>query len=71
MRRVAGVDVGGAFTDLLLYGVGAKGSRVRLAKILTPAANQAGGVLAAVAEAQAFAALLAAIPHGETAITSQ
>ena len=60
MRRVAWVDVGGTFTDLLLYEAGAEGSRVRLAKILT--ANQADGVLAAIAEAQALAALLAAIP---------
>ena len=51
MRRVAGIDVGGTFTDLLLYEAGARASRVRLAKIPTTAANQADGVLAAIAEA--------------------
>ena len=51
MRRVAGIDVGGTFTDLLLYEAGPEGSRVRLAKILTTATNQADGVLAAIAQA--------------------
>ena len=50
MRRVVGVDVGGTFTDLLLYEVGPQGTHVRLAKILTTAANQADGVLAAIAK---------------------
>ena len=49
MRRVVGIDVGGTFTDLLLYETGAGGERVRLAKIPTTAANQAAGVLAAIA----------------------
>src|SRR4249919_2585311 len=35
MRRVAGIDVGGTFTDLLLYEAGPEGSRVQLAKIPT------------------------------------
>ena len=43
MRRVVGIDVGGTFTDLLLYETGAGGERVRLAKIPTTAANQAAG----------------------------
>ena len=51
MRRVVGVDVGGTFTDLLLFEAGAGGGRVRLAKVPTTAANQADGVLAAIAEA--------------------
>ena len=51
MRRVAGVDVGGTFTDLLLYEAGPRGQPVRLAKIPTTAANQADGVLAAIAQA--------------------
>jgi N-methylhydantoinase A len=49
MRRVAGIDVGGTFTGLLLYEAGPKDSRERLAKILTTAANQTDGVLAAAA----------------------
>ena len=51
MRRVAGIDVGGTFTDLLLYEAGPEGSRVHLAKIPTTAPNQADGVLAAIAQA--------------------
>ena len=49
MRRVVGIDVGGTFTDLLLYETGAGREHVRLAKIPTTAANQADGVLAAIA----------------------
>ena len=42
MRRVAGIDVGGTFTDLLLLETGGKGGdRVRLAKVPTTVANQA------------------------------
>src|SRR2546423_15374600 len=51
MRRVAGIDVGGTFTDLLLYEAGPEGSRVHLAKIPTTAPNQADGVVAAIAQA--------------------
>ena len=43
MRRVAGIDVGGTFTDLLLYETGDGGAHVRLAKIPTTIANQAAG----------------------------
>ena len=49
MRRVAGIDVGGTFTDLLLLETGGKGGdRVRLAKVPTTVANQADGVIAAI-----------------------
>ena len=70
MRRVAGVDVGGTFTDLLLYEVGPEGSRVRLAKIPTTAGNQADGVLAAIAQAGIGAADLDLIVHGTTTTTN-
>jgi len=70
MRRVAGVDVGGTFTDLLLYEVGAEGSRVRLAKIATTAGNQADGVLAAIAQAGIATADLDLIIHGTTTTTN-
>ena len=50
MRRVAGIDVGGTFTDLLLYEAEAgEVGTIRLAKIPTTADNQAHGVLAAIA----------------------
>ena len=70
MRRVAGIDVGGTFTDLLLYEAGPGGSRVRLAKIPTTAANQADGVLAAVGEAGAVPSDLDLVIHGTTTTTN-
>lgn len=70
MRRVVGIDVGGTFTDLLLYETGADGERVRLAKIPTTAANQAAGVLAAIAETGTAASDLDLIIHGTTATTN-
>jgi N-methylhydantoinase A len=70
MRRVAGVDVGGTFTDLLLYEAGPGGSRVRLAKILTTAANQADGVLATIAEAGISPGELDLVIHGTTTTTN-
>jgi N-methylhydantoinase A len=70
MRRVVGIDVGGTFTDLLLYEVGPESEHVRLAKILTTAANQADGVLAAVAEAGVAPADLDLVIHGTTATTN-
>ena len=47
-RRIAGIDVGGTFTDLVMQE--ADGS-IRIAKVPTTAANQAGGVLDAIAAA--------------------
>jgi N-methylhydantoinase A len=70
MRRVAGIDVGGTFTDLLLYEAGPEGSRVRLAKILTTSANQADGVLAAIAETGVPPAELDLVIHGTTTTTN-
>ena len=70
MRRVVGIDVGGTFTDLLLYEAGPEGSRVRLAKILTTASNQADGVLAAIAEAGASPGQLDLVIHGTTTTTN-
>jgi N-methylhydantoinase A len=70
MRRVAGVDVGGTFTDLLLYEVGPDGERVRLAKILTTSANQADGVLAAIAETGVSPRDLDLVIHGTTTTTN-
>jgi N-methylhydantoinase A len=67
MRRVVGIDVGGTFTDLLLQE--ADGT-VRLAKVPTTAANQADGVLAAIAAAGAEPASLDLIIHGTTATTN-
>jgi len=67
MQRIAGIDVGGTFTDLLLQE--ADGT-VRLAKVPTTAANQAGGVLAAIAAAGSSPDSLDLIIHGTTATTN-
>lgn len=67
MRRVAGIDVGGTFTDLLLQG--ADGA-IRIAKVPTTAPNQADGVLAAIAAAGSDPAALDLIIHGTTATTN-
>lgn len=62
-----GVDVGGTFTDLILLD---EQRRVRVAKVPTTIENQAFGVLAAVAGAQAVLARVGTIVHGTTTTTN-
>ena len=69
-RRVAGIDVGGTFTDLLIYETGPNIEHVRLAKIPTTAGNQADGVLGALAAAGSRAGALDLIIHGTTTTTN-
>ena len=64
---VAGVDVGGTFTDLLVLD---PAGGLRLAKVPTTLPNQAGGVLAAFDAAGADLADLALIVHGTTTTTN-
>jgi N-methylhydantoinase A len=64
---LAGVDVGGTFTDLIL--VEADG-QVRIAKTPTTLPNQAFGVLKALKDAGASLAALDAIVHGTTTTTN-
>ena len=66
-RRIAGIDVGGTFTDLVMQE--ADGS-IRIAKVPTTSANQAGGVLAAIEAAGTTPAALDLIVHGTTATTN-
>jgi N-methylhydantoinase A len=66
-RRIAGIDVGGTFTDLVMQA--ADGS-IRIAKVPTTSANQAGGVLAAIEAAGTTPAALDLIVHGTTATTN-
>jgi N-methylhydantoinase A len=68
MSRIAGIDVGGTFTDLVL--VDDETGEVRLAKVPTTVDNQAFGVLAALAAAHADPASLEAIVHGTTTTTN-
>jgi N-methylhydantoinase A len=65
---VAGVDVGGTFTDLAL--VDPATGAVRLAKVPTTLPNQAGGVLDAFAAAGADLAAVDLIVHGTTTTTN-
>jgi len=67
-RRVAGIDVGGTFTDLIV--VDDASGDVRIAKVPTTVDNQAFGVLAAIAAAGVDAAALDAIVHGTTTTTN-
>jgi N-methylhydantoinase A len=65
---LVGVDVGGTFTDLVLFDE-ASGA-VRVAKVPTTVRNQADGVLAALAEAAATPADLKIVVHGTTTATN-
>ncbi len=65
---VAGVDVGGTFTDLVLFDAGAR--KVRLAKTPTTLDNQAFGVLNALHAAEADLAAVDLIVHGTTTTTN-
>ena len=65
---VAGIDVGGTFTDLLLFDAAA--GTVRLAKIPTTPDNQAFGVLAALDATGVPLAGVDLIVHGTTTTTN-
>ncbi|WP_374376502.1 hydantoinase/oxoprolinase N-terminal domain-containing protein, partial [Tabrizicola sp.] len=65
---VAGVDVGGTFTDLVIFDP-ATGA-VRLAKVPTTLPNQSGGVLEAFATAGAALGDIDLIVHGTTTTTN-
>ncbi|MGF0539444.1 hydantoinase/oxoprolinase family protein [Agrobacterium sp. ES01] len=66
--QVAGIDVGGTFTDLVLFD--SEHGTVRLAKTPTTLDNQATGVLNALDAANADIAALDLIVHGTTTTTN-
>lgn len=66
--QVAGIDVGGTFTDLVLFNT--VSGKVRLAKTPTTLDNQAFGVLNALDAAEADVAALDLIVHGTTTTTN-
>ncbi|WAX95699.1 hydantoinase/oxoprolinase family protein [Aminobacter sp. NyZ550] len=66
---VAGIDVGGTFTDLLLID-GRDGGTVRIAKTPTTVENQAHGVIAALAATGFPIADIDLIVHGTTTTTN-
>ena len=65
---IAGIDVGGTFTDLIAINL-ADGS-VRLAKVPTTTGNQAYGVLAAIESADIQLKDIGLIVHGTTTTTN-
>ena len=65
---VAGIDVGGTFTDLIL--VDARSGTVRIAKTPTTVDNQASGVIAALTEAGLPVGEIDLIVHGTTTTTN-
>jgi N-methylhydantoinase A len=65
---VAGVDVGGTFTDLMI--LDPSSGAVRMAKVPTTLPNQAGGVLAAFEEAGVALTDIDLIVHGTTTTTN-
>ena len=68
MSRIAGIDVGGTFTDLIV--VDDESGEVRIAKVPTTVENQAFGVLAALDAAGVDPSGLEAIVHGTTTTTN-
>ncbi len=66
---VAGIDVGGTFTDLILID-GRKGGQVHIAKTPTTPDNQAFGVVSALSEADFPVADIDLIVHGTTTTTN-
>lgn len=69
-RRIAGIDIGGTFTDLLLYEEGPAGAQVRIAKIPTAVADRAAGVLGALDAVGVPVRDIDLIIHGTTATTN-
>jgi len=67
-RWIAGIDVGGTFTDLIA--LDAASGETRIAKLPTTPENQAYGVLAALDETGLDLAELSLIVHGTTTTTN-
>ena len=63
-----GIDVGGTFTDLVLYDSAT--GRITLAKTPTTPADQSEGILAGIAEFEIDLARLVRIAHGTTVATN-
>ena len=68
MSWIAGIDVGGTFTDLLA--LDPKSGEVRLAKVPTTPQNQAFGVLSALQEAKLSLSEIGLLIHGTTTTTN-
>ncbi|MEL7089738.1 MAG: hydantoinase/oxoprolinase N-terminal domain-containing protein, partial [Planctomycetota bacterium] len=66
--KVIGVDVGGTFTDLLM--IDSAADTLRIAKTPTTPGNQAGGVVAALDQAEVDLVEVDLIVHGTTTTTN-
>ncbi len=69
-RRVAGIDVGGTFTDVLLFEDDGAGGQIRFDKVPSTTANQAEGVLQGLDAAGCSPADLDLLIHGTTVTTN-
>lgn len=67
-EQIAGIDVGGTFTDLI-WADAAEG-RLRIAKVPSTPANQADGVMAALSDCEGDVGALDLIVHGTTVTTN-
>ncbi|MEM6666292.1 MAG: hydantoinase/oxoprolinase family protein [Pseudomonadota bacterium] len=71
MTRIAGIDVGGTFTDLILLETAPDGAAsIRIAKTPTTVRNQADGVVSAIAQSGTSPGDLDLIVHGTTTTTN-
>lgn len=70
VRRVAGIDIGGTFTDLLILETSGSETRIHAAKVPSTPGNQADGVMAAISATTIAPRDLDLIIHGTTATTN-
>ena len=68
MTQIVGVDVGGTFTDLVLFD--AFEASVKIAKVLSTPENQAFGVMKALESAEATMKSIDTVIHGTTVTTN-
>ena len=68
MTQIVGVDVGGTFTDLVLFDTFE--ASVKIAKVLSTPENQAFGVMKALESAEATMKLIDTVIHGTTVTTN-
>ena len=68
MTQIVGVDVGGTFTDLVLFD--ALEASVKIAKVLSTPENQAFGVMKALESAEATMKPIDTVIHGTTVTTN-
>lgn len=68
MEYIAGIDVGGTFTDVVLHD--AETGRLRIAKVFSTPGDQAEGLLSGLNQLQVPVELIGAVVHGTTVATN-